>query len=142
MAVRYDAGELITAMVTPFKENGDVDYDSLEKLVNHLINNGSDAILVAGTTGECPTLTHEEEWEVLKFVLKAVDGRVKVVMGTGAAVDVAIMNKCISIIRGLRGLSDYDYEVQLRQINKEISNNQINTVCLLIKSINLYHRVW
>lgn len=92
MAVRYDAGELITAMVTPFKENGDVDYDSLEKLVNHLINNGSDAILVAGTTGECPTLTHEEEWEVLKFVLKAVDGRVKVVMGTGSnSTETAVM---------------------------------------------------
>ena len=84
MSVRYNAGEIITAMVTPFKENFEVDYDSLEKLVNHLIATGSDTILVAGTTGECPTLTHEEEWDVLKFVLKTVNGRVKVIMGTGS----------------------------------------------------------
>lgn len=84
MSVRYNAGEIITAMVTPFKENFEVDYESLEKLVNHLIATGSDAILVAGTTGECPTLTHEEEWDVLKFVLKTVNGRVKVIMGTGS----------------------------------------------------------
>lgn len=84
MSVRYNAGEIITAMITPFKENFEVDYDSLEKLVNHLIATGSDTILVAGTTGECPTLTHEEEWDVLKFVLKTVNGRVKVIMGTGS----------------------------------------------------------
>lgn len=84
MAMRYNAGEIITAMVTPFKENYEVDYEALEKLVNHLIATGTDAILVAGTTGECPTLTHEEEWEVLKFVIKTVDKRVKVIMGTGS----------------------------------------------------------
>lgn len=84
MAVRYNAGEIITAMVTPFNENKEVDYEALEKLVNHLINTGSDAILVAGTTGECPTLTHEEEWDVLKFVIKTVNKRVKVIMGTGS----------------------------------------------------------
>lgn len=93
MSVRYNAGEIITAMVTPFKENFEVDYESLEKLVNHLINTGSDAILVAGTTGECPTLTHEEEWEVLKFVLKTVNGRVKVIMGTGSnSTETAVMS--------------------------------------------------
>lgn len=84
MAMRYNAGEIITAMVTPFKENYEVDYEALEKLVNHLIATGTDAILVAGTTGECPTLTHEEEWEVLKFVVKIVNKRVKVIMGTGS----------------------------------------------------------
>lgn len=84
MAMRYNAGEIITAMVTPFKENYEVDYEALEKLVNHLIATGTDAILVAGTTGECPTLTHEEEWEVLKFVIKTVNKRVKVIMGTGS----------------------------------------------------------
>lgn len=92
MSVRYNAGEIITAMVTPFKENFEVDYESLEKLVNHLIATGSDAILVAGTTGECPTLTHEEEWDVLKFVLKTVNGRVKVIMGTGSnSTETAVM---------------------------------------------------
>ncbi|MBQ2645427.1 4-hydroxy-tetrahydrodipicolinate synthase [bacterium] len=82
--MRYDAGEIITAMITPFKENYEVDYEALEKLINHLIENGSDAILVAGTTGECPTLSHEEEWDILKFVIKTVNGRVKVIMGTGS----------------------------------------------------------
>lgn len=84
MAIRYNAGEIITAMVTPFKENFEVDYEALEKLVNHLIATGTDAILVAGTTGECPTLSHEEEWDVLKFVIKIVNKRVKVIMGTGS----------------------------------------------------------
>ncbi|MGN0004768.1 MAG: 4-hydroxy-tetrahydrodipicolinate synthase [Candidatus Gastranaerophilaceae bacterium] len=92
MSVRYNAGEIITAMVTPFNENFEVDYVSLEKLVNHLIATGTDAILVAGTTGECPTLTHEEEWDVLKFVLKTVNGRVKVIMGTGSnSTETAVM---------------------------------------------------
>ena len=64
MAMRYDAGEVITAMVTPFNEDLTVDYVALEKLVEHLVKNGSDAILVAGTTGESPTLTHQEEIEI------------------------------------------------------------------------------
>ncbi len=56
--------------------------------------------------------------------------QVKVIAGSGAAVDVAMLNECKAIIRGLRSLSDYDYEVQLQQINKDISNDQVNTVCL------------
>lgn len=55
---------------------------------------------------------------------------IKVIIGTGAAVDVALQNECLAIIRGLRSLSDYDYEVQMQQINKDISNNQVNTICL------------
>ena len=54
--MRFNAGEVITAMITPFKEDLSVDYVALEKLVNHLIENGSDAILVAGTTGEIGAL--------------------------------------------------------------------------------------
>lgn len=82
--LRYDFGEIITAMVTPFNEDLSIDYPSLEKLVNHLIETGSDAILVAGTTGETPTLTHEEEHEMFYFVKKIVNGRVKVIMGAGS----------------------------------------------------------
>ena len=70
MTIRFDAGEVITAMVTPFDENLKIDYPSLEKLINHLVENGTDAILVAGTTGESPTLSHEEEWELLNFVIE------------------------------------------------------------------------
>ena len=84
MSIRYDAGEVITAMVTPFDSNLKIDYSALKKLINHLINNGSDAILLAGTTGESPTLTHEEEWDLLKFVLEENAGRVKIIAGAGS----------------------------------------------------------
>lgn len=84
MSIRCDLGEVITAMVTPFDENLQVDYPALEKLVEHLINNGSDAILVAGTTGESPTLTHEEELQIFTFVKEKVKGRVKIIMGAGS----------------------------------------------------------
>ena len=55
---------------------------------------------------------------------------IKVVAETGACVDVALKYGCSAIVRGLRSLSDYDYEVQLQQINKDISGNMVNTVCL------------
>lgn len=82
--LRYNAGEIITAMVTPFNEDLSIDYPALEKLINHLIDNGTDAILVAGTTGETPTLSHEEEHAMFYFVKKVVNGRVKVIMGAGS----------------------------------------------------------
>ena len=84
MSIRYNAGEVITAMVTPFNEDLSIDYPALEKLINHLIETGSDAILVAGTTGETPTLSHEEEAEMFYFVKKIVNGRVKIIMGAGS----------------------------------------------------------
>jgi len=84
MPKRYDAGEVITAMVTPFNKNKEVDYNKVEELAKYLVANGSDAILVAGTTGECPTLTHEEEIEILASVKRAVDNKAKVVFGAGS----------------------------------------------------------
>ena len=59
---------------------------------------------------------------------------VKVIFGNKAAVDVAIDNDCPAIIRGLRGISDYDYELQLSEINKDISNGKVNTICLFADS--------
>ena len=59
MDLRYNAGEVVTAMITPFDENLKIDYSALEKLVNHLIETGSDTLLIAGTTGESPTLSFE-----------------------------------------------------------------------------------
>ena len=82
--MRINVGEVVTAMVTPFNENFEVDYNTVEKLADYLINNGSDAILVAGTTGESPTLTHEEELEILKVVKNVVGNKAKVVMGAGS----------------------------------------------------------
>ena len=73
--------------------------------------------------------TLEERIEIVKELYKNVSN-IKIVSGSGAAVDIALLYGCKAIIRGLRSLSDYDYEVQLQQINKEISDNQINTICL------------
>jgi 4-hydroxy-tetrahydrodipicolinate synthase len=84
MTIRYDAGEIITAMVTPMNEDRKIDYKSLEKLVIHLIETGTDSILVAGTTGESPTLTHEEEVEIFKFVKSVSGNKCKLVMGAGS----------------------------------------------------------
>lgn len=84
MPKRYDAGEVITAMVTPFNKNREIDYDKVEELAKHLIKNGSDAILIAGSTGECPTLTHEEELELLSTVKRAVANKAKVIIGAGS----------------------------------------------------------
>ena len=73
--------------------------------------------------------TLEERMEIIKKLYEKREN-IKVVSGSGAAVDIAILNECKAIVRGLRGLSDYDYEVQLCQINKDISVGKINTVCL------------
>ncbi|OGH96678.1 MAG: 4-hydroxy-tetrahydrodipicolinate synthase [Candidatus Melainabacteria bacterium GWF2_32_7] len=84
MNIRFDCGEVITAMATPFNEKLEVDYIAAEKLAKHLANNGSDAILVAGTTGESPTLNHEEELNLLTVVKEAVGNKAKIVMGAGS----------------------------------------------------------
>lgn len=84
MAFRYDAGEVITAMVTPFNEKREIDYNKAESLAKYLISHGSDALLVAGTTGEGPTLTHEEEFELLSTVKRAVANHAKVIMNAGS----------------------------------------------------------
>jgi 4-hydroxy-tetrahydrodipicolinate synthase len=77
-------GNLLTAMVTPFKKDLSVDYAMAERLAVYLAENGSDGIVVHGTTGESPTLTHDEEFELYKVVLGAVRGKVKVIAGTGS----------------------------------------------------------
>ena len=71
----------------------------------------------------------DERIEIINELYQRMNS-IKVISGSGAAVDVALLNDCKAIIRGLRSLSDYDYEVGLQQINKEISDNRINTVCL------------
>ncbi|MBU0630151.1 MAG: 4-hydroxy-tetrahydrodipicolinate synthase [Candidatus Margulisbacteria bacterium] len=77
-------GNVMTAMVTPFKNDLSVDYEMAARLANYLADNGSDTIVVHGTTGESPTLSHDEEFELYRVVKKAVGGRVKVVAGTGS----------------------------------------------------------
>ena len=82
--MRYDAGEVITAMVTPFNEKREVDYEKVEALAYQLVNTGSDAIVVTGTTGEAPTLSFDEEIEILSSAKRAVNNQGKVIMGTGS----------------------------------------------------------
>jgi len=81
MAVFTGAG---VAIVTPFQENGDVDYGKFAELVEFQVKNGTDAIIVCGTTGEASTLTHEEHLDVIKFCVEKVAGRIPVVAGTGS----------------------------------------------------------
>ena len=84
MVMRFDLGEIITAMITPMNSKKEIDYNSLEKLLVHLVDNGSDALLIAGTTGESPTLTHEEEVELFSFVKAKVGSKCKLIMGAGS----------------------------------------------------------
>lgn len=98
MAIRYDAGEVITAMVTPFNSKREIDYNKVEELSKYLIANGTDTILVAGTTGEGPTLTHEEEIEVLSTVKRAVANKAKVIMNAGSnSTETAVMTTKLAL---------------------------------------------
>jgi 4-hydroxy-tetrahydrodipicolinate synthase len=76
-------GRVLTAMATPFDENGAVNWDQVTSLAKRLVDNGSDGIVVAGTTGESPTLSDEEKIRLFRTVKEAVDGRAVVVAGTG-----------------------------------------------------------
>jgi 4-hydroxy-tetrahydrodipicolinate synthase len=73
----------MVALVTPFYD-GEVDYDTLEELVEFHLKNGTDGIVPCGTTGESPTLTYEEHKKVIEIVVNTVDGRVPVIAGTGS----------------------------------------------------------
>ncbi len=76
-------GHVLTAMVTPFRENGSVDYDAFQRLARHLVEHGSDGVVVAGTTGESPTLSDDERLELFRLAVEAVGGDATVIAGTG-----------------------------------------------------------
>jgi 4-hydroxy-tetrahydrodipicolinate synthase len=76
-------GEVLTAVVTPFADDGSVDFDRFQDLCAHLVENGSDGVVVAGTTGESPTLTDDERLELFSAAVEAVGDRATVVAGTG-----------------------------------------------------------
>ncbi len=77
-------GRILTAMVTPFTENGDVDYELAIKLANYLFENGSDGIVLCGTTGESPTLSWEEQHDLFIAVKGSLDSSCKLIVGTGS----------------------------------------------------------
>lgn len=72
------------AIVTPFKENGAIDYNTFKSLIEFQIENGTDCIVVCGTTGEAPTLSEKEKLEAIRFVVNQVNSRIKVVAGAGS----------------------------------------------------------
>ncbi len=76
-------GRVSTAMVTPFDKKGHIDFPKTTQLVNHLIENGTDSLVIAGTTGESPTLTKEEKLALFRHVVRVVDKRIPVIAGTG-----------------------------------------------------------
>lgn len=76
-------GRLLTAMVTPFSEDGSVNYDAGVKLANWLLNNGSDGLVVEGSTGEAATMTMEEKIKFMETIVKAIKGRAPIVAGAG-----------------------------------------------------------
>ena len=78
-----EIGRLLTAMLTPFKADGSVDYSAAEKLAALLVADGSDGVVVSGTTGESPTLSEDEKIELVKVIRKAIPGK-NVVAGTGS----------------------------------------------------------
>ena len=77
-------GRVVTAMVTPFDETGKVNYAIAEKLADYLVEHGSDALVVCGTTGESPTLSWDEEYQLFQVVKNAVGNRAKILAGTGS----------------------------------------------------------
>ena len=83
MSITPPFGRLLTAMVTPFKNDLSIDWAGVEKLASHLVSTGHDGIVVNGTTGEAPTTSDEEKLEIIKVVKKAVNGKAKVVAGAG-----------------------------------------------------------
>jgi len=74
---------VLTAIVTPFREDGSIDFDAFQRLALHLVDNGSDGLVVAGTTGESPTLEDDERLDLIRAALEAVGSRATVVAGTG-----------------------------------------------------------
>ena len=81
MAIFEGAG---VALITPFKANGEVNYDKLEEIVEEQIAGGTEAIIACGTTGEASTMTHEEHLDVIKFVCDVTKKRIPVIAGTGS----------------------------------------------------------
>ena len=81
MAARF--GPVVTAMVTPFRPDHSLDVDGAQTLARHLLDHGTDSLVVAGSTGESPTLSHREKLDLFRAVIEAADGSGKVVCGTG-----------------------------------------------------------
>lgn len=102
MALFEGAG---AALVTPFKENGEVNYEKLEEIVEEQIAGGTDAIIACGTTGEASTMTHEEHLDVIEYICRVTKKRIPVVAGTGSnCTETAVYLSAEAETRGADGL--------------------------------------
>ena len=81
MAIFTGAG---VAIVTPFNEDESINYDRLDELIDFHCKNGTDSIIICGTTGESATMTEEEHLECVKFAIERANGRIPVIAGTGS----------------------------------------------------------
>ena len=95
-------GQVSTAMVTPFQKDGSIDYIATEKLIEHLLTNGTDSLVVCGTTGESPTLSTDEKLSLIQFVVEKVNKRVPVIAGTGsnntaASIDLSLKAEALGV---------------------------------------------
>lgn len=81
------------ALITPFKEDNSVDYESLARLVDYQLQNGTDYLVILGTTAETPTLTEEEKKEIIKLVVDKVRGRIPIVLGVGGNCTRSVVEK-------------------------------------------------
>lgn len=86
-----------TALVTPFLENGDIDYNALSTLIEHQIAGGTDYLVILGTTSEVPTLTHAEQDEIIAHVVKQVAGRLPLVLGIGGNSTAAVVARIMEL---------------------------------------------
>lgn len=97
MKAHPDFGRVITAMITPFRPDTDqsIDWEALERLANHLLKNGSDSLLLTGSTGEAAQLEPQEKWEILRRVRQSVPSRAPLILSTGDTNTKRAINKTL-----------------------------------------------
>ena len=88
-----------TALITPFMEDGTIDFQSFSAMIEHQVNGGVDYLVIMGTTSEAPTITHEEQDQIIAYVVKQVAGRVPLVLGVGG-------NSTAAVVQRLEELSE------------------------------------
>ena len=104
MDIRNLEGSIV-ALITPFRADGSVDFDALGRLIDFHLDAGTDALLPLGTTGESSTMTHEEDDEVVSFVVERVAGRIPVIAGSGSNSTQTMLEKSLAFERlGVDGL--------------------------------------
>ena len=133
MAIFEGAG---VALVTPFKENGEVNYEKLEEIVEEQIAGGTDSIIVCGTTGEASTMSHEEHLDVVGYVCKVTGKRIPVIAGTGSnCTETAVYLSAEAQRRGADGLLLVSpYYNKDRSPTVQVKSDS-DTFCLYYKSV-------